>query len=395
MSKYLQPYVVSRNILYVLCLCLLVPQVFFATVCFPGPGSPGERPAPEVTVRTLARENVVFEQSFTGYVEGERTVEVRAQVSGVLTARRYEEGAFVKEGQVLFEIEPARYQAAYDQAAARLETVRARFTNASRDQARAAPLAQRSAISPREFDTVQAEFNAAKAAQSEAEAALRAAKIQLDFTQVKAPISGYATMARMAEGSLVTAGSPTDSLLTSINYMDSVNVIFSVSDALVRRISGYISRDQAELLKNAEANLEVAKGDIYLHRGRVAYGNAVISRTTGSMMAKALFPNPEHELLSGQIVRISASLLTFPNALVVPQHAVLQGQGGALALVVKADDTVEFRPVTTLVGILPNAFLVTAGLEAGERIIIEGVGKVGPGMKVHPQEASGKSEVKK
>ncbi len=341
-------------------------------------------PPPAVSYITVAREDVGFTKTFVGHVEGERFVQVRAQVSGLLKSRLYEEGALVQKGQPLFQIDPGQYKAAYEQAQGRLEAMRARFTNAARDYERAVPLARGNAISPREFDKVQAEHNAAKASLDEAAAALSAAAMRLELATVVAPVTGYATMANLEEGSLVAASSPADSLLTTINSMENVNVIFAVPDSLVRRIEGYIRNNGAEIYRNAEAELEIDQNLPYPHKGRITYGNAVVSRQTGSMLARALFPNPEYRLLSGQVVRISVKLLTFHNAVLLPQHAVLQGQGGSLAVVLKDDDTVEFRPVSVLAGIKPNYFVVVSGLESGERVVVEGTGKVGPGSKVVP-----------
>jgi membrane fusion protein (multidrug efflux system) len=202
--------------------------------------APPERPAPQVLVQRVLAQDIPLTKTFVGHVEGLNSAEVRAQVSGILKKRLFRDGESVRAGQVLFEIDPAPYQAVADQAASRVASIRSRLANAKRDLDRAVPLAERKSISQRDRDAVQTEYESAKAGLAEAEAALRSALIDLGLTRVKAPIAGFASMALHTEGSLITAGSP-ESLLTTIYSMDSVQVIFSVSDALVRRINRVVA----------------------------------------------------------------------------------------------------------------------------------------------------------
>jgi membrane fusion protein (multidrug efflux system) len=346
--------------------------------------SPPERPAPLVLVQRLLAQDIPLTKTFVGHVEGLNSAEVRAQVSGILKKRLFRDGESVRAGQVLFEIDAAPYQAVADQAASRVASIRSRLANAKRDLDRAVPLAERKSISQRDRDAVQTEYESAKAGLAEAEAALRSALIDLDLTRVKAPIAGFASMALHTEGSLITAGSP-ESLLTTIYGMDSVQVIFSVSDAQVRRIKRVVAGGRAVMNTTVPARLTIDAGLDYAHEGTMVFGNPVISRETGCMLAKANFPNPDKELLPGQVVRITLDLLTFKDAIAVPEHAVLQGRDGAAVIVVGDGDIASFRPIEVLTRV-DRSVLIGSGLEAGERIIVEGVNKVGPGMRVAPRE---------
>jgi len=336
-------------------------------------------------VERIMRRDIPYTQTFVGHVEGQHSAEVHAQVSGILQKRVYKEGESVAKGQVLFEIDPAPYQAQVDQALGRVNSVRARLANAQRDMERAIPLARRNSISQREKDMVQAAFDAARAEMEEAQAALRAARIQLDLTRVRAPIAGFASMALRTEGSLITAGAP-NSLLTTVNNMDTVQVVFSVSDSLVRRIKGHLNRNRATMGKTVAATLVIDGDHPYPHEGTLAFGNPVINRDTGSMIGKALFPNPDRELLPGQVVRLNLHLMTFRNALAVPQHAVLQTDQGSMVAVVDEEDRVSFRPIS-VAAILDREFLIDTGLTGNERVVVEGVNKIAPGMKVIPHAA--------
>ena len=343
------------------------------------------RPAPPVLVQRLARADIPLTHTFVGHVEGVHAAEVRAQVGGILKKRLYREGAKVQAGQVLFEINPAPYQAVVDQAVGRVTSIRARLANAKRDLDRAEPLAARKSISERDRDLARTEFESAKAGLAEAEAALRAARIDLELTKVKAPITGFASMALQNEGSLISPGAP-DSLLTTIHDVDTVQVVFPVSDTQVRRIQSHLASGRAVMDKTIAATLSIDAGQTYPHAGTMVFGNPVISRETGCMLAKARFPNPDKALLPGQVVRVTLDILTFTDAIAVPDHAVLQSRDGAAVVVLSDDDIVSFQPIEVLARV-GRFVLVASGLRGDERIVVEGVSKVGPGMKVAPREA--------
>lgn len=343
------------------------------------------RPAPPVLVQKVTPADIALQRTVVGHVEGMHSAEVRAQVSGILEKRLYHEGQKVKAGDVLFEIDPSSYQTVVDQAAGRVASIRAKLANAKRDLDRALPLSKRNSISQRDLDAVQTEYESSLAGLAEAEAALHAARINLDLTRVKAPIDGFASMARCNVGSLITAGS-SESLLTTIHDIDTIQVIFSVSDTQVRRIQRYLADGSAVIKKTIPARLVIDSGHPYPYQGSMIFGNPVISRETGCMIAKASFPNPDKALLPGQVVRVTLDLLTFTNALAVPEQAVLQGRDGAMVIVVAKDNTTRFQPIEVLARV-DRSVLVASGLKGNERIIVEGVRKVGPGMKVDPRMA--------
>jgi membrane fusion protein (multidrug efflux system) len=345
-----------------------------------------QRPGPSVLVQSITPRDIVLTPTFVGHVEGLTSAEVRSQVNGILKKRLFQEGQSVRAGQVLFEIDPASYQAKVDQAASRVTSIRARLNNAKRDLDRVVPLAARKSISQRDRDQVQTEYESARAELAEAEAVLRSARIDLDLTKVKAPLAGLASMALHNEGTLITAGSP-ESLLTTVYVMDPVQVVFSVSDTQIRKIRGYMESGRAILHEPIPARLSIDADQEYAHQGTMVFGNPVISRETGCMISKAVFPNPDKKLLPGQVVRITLDFLTFKDAVAVPDYAVLQGRDGATVVVVGDGDIASFRPIEVLARVGRDV-LVASGLEAGERVIIEGVNKIGPGMRVAPREAA-------
>jgi len=351
------------------------------------PDNAAQRQAPSVLVQQVAPRDIVLTPTFVGHVEGLNSAEVHAQVNGILKKRLFQDGQSVRAGQVLFEIDPASYQAKVDQAASRVTSIRARLNNAKRDFDRVVPLAARKSISQRDRDQVQTEYESARAELAEAEAVLRFALIDLELTKVKAPIAGFASMALRSEGTLITAGSP-ESLLTTIYVMDPVHVVFSVSDTQIRKIREYLESGRAVIHEPIPTRLFIDADREYAHQGKMVLGNPVISRETGCMISKAVFPNPDKTLLPGQVVRINLEFLTFKDAIAVPNHAVLQGREGATVVVVGDGDITSFRPIEVLARVGRDV-LVASGLDPGERIIVEGVNKVGPGMQVAPREAEG------
>lgn len=366
-------------------VCLLF--VFFAGCSDNGaPATPPEPPAPSVTVITLAPQDLFLTQEFAGHVEGRQSVQVRAQVSGLLKRRAYAEGSWVEQGQLLFEIDDARYRALEEQAASRLARAQARLQNAERDLNRSRPLAERNSISARELDAIKADYGSARADVGEAEAGLQEARLQLALTMVQAPISGYAGMAEKSEGALINATSSEGSLLVDINDTSSVRVLFAVPEALVRRTQRYMTENGARMEQPMSACLLLDKDQVYPHQGGMEFGNAVVRRETGTMRARAVFPNPERSLFPGQIVRIRMRVLRFPGALAVPQTALAYNAEGASLAVVNDKDAVSFCPVK-VEGPLNAAFLILPGsaVRAGDRVIVEGINKVRPGMTVKPR----------
>lgn len=354
----------------------------------PKAGGPGGGGGPAVKVLTLKPADLVLRREYTGFVEGRQEVRVRAQVDGLLLKKNYQEGAWVEKGQVLFQIDDSRYRAAVDQAEARLKGAESRRDYAEKDLERARSLMERKTIAQRDLNSAETEYANAAAAVEEAGAALKEAAVRWEMTSVRAPVSGYAGMAQQMEGALISSASPEGGLLTNIYDTSSVKVVFSVPEAQVRSIRRLLTAYGLTLNPNLEATLLIDADEVYPHPGRMEYGNASVDRASGTMLARAVFPNPDRELFNGQIVRIRLDLLHIPGRLALPQTAVMQSREGRAVAVVEADGLVSFQPVETD-GPVDSFFIVKPGGPVGEgtRVIVEGLNKVRPGLKVQALEA--------
>jgi membrane fusion protein (multidrug efflux system) len=340
-------------------------------------------PLPVVNVVHLTPQNFIYSQEFSGRVEGAQSVQVRAQVNGALRARRYHEGAWVKKGDLLFEIDDAEYSARFKMAEAQRQQANAAKIKAARNFERATELKRLDSISEREFDTAESGWFSAQAELTSADAALSSVRLELEKTRVRAPISGYADMALIQEGALVNAASPDDSLLTSIHNTREVRVVFHVPAARVRALQTLVQQGVARYREPVEASLLLDDDVPYAHKGQLRFGSGVIDPVSGNMASRAEFPNRDGMLASGQLVRIRLDALEFPEALMLPQAAVQYLQGGAFAAVVDAGDKVDFVPLAAQ-GPFNGYFLLKASdtLKAGSRVIVEGINKVGPGARV-------------
>jgi membrane fusion protein (multidrug efflux system) len=345
----------------------------------------------QVSVLTLREENFAYVQDFAGIVEGAQSVQIRAQVDGILKARHYREGAWVEKGALLFEIDDAEYATQVEMAEARLRQAEASFANAAQEQRRANTLKEKNSISPKEYDSAVTQHALAGAALAEARARLSGARLRLDKTKIRAPISGYADMALIQNGSLIAASSPTDSLLTKLTNTREVRVLFHVPGVRVRAINRLINEGKAVVRDLIPAELFEDAGARYAHEGRLVFGSGATNPRTGTMTAWAEFPNPDGELSAGQIVRIRLSILEFTNALMLPQAAVQQGADGPFVALVTEGGTAAFAPVV-VTGPYGSDFLLTPSeqVKAGSRVIIEGANKVRGGMPVEakPYDAS-------
>ena len=341
-------------------------------------------PAPEVGVVAVQPRDVAVENEYAGRTAGYREVEVRARVIGILQKRTYVEGQRVKAGDVLFQIDPAPFAVALARAQARLQDAEAQLRQAERDWTRVAALYEENAISARERDTSQSNLDLARANLAAAKTDVDAARIDLGYTRVEAPVSGVTSLEVRSEGSLVGPGAA-DSLLTRITQLDPLYVNFSYPDADALRqrallASGKLSMAGEERLA---AELRFGDGSVYGHEGYISFTDSTIDPATGTVRARAVFPNPEASLLPGQFVRIVPKGLVRKDVIVIPQAAVMQGPQGTFVYLVGDDDKAKVQPVTTGAAIGAD-WLIEEGLKPGDRVIIEGVIKVRPGEPVKP-----------
>jgi len=353
----------------------------------PGPAKaalpPAPPPPPEVGVVILAAQQVTLTTNLPARSVPYRIAEIRPQVSGVLQKRLFEEGAEVKEGQQLYQIDPATYKAQLDSAQATLDHARSAVVLAQLTLDRYQPLLTSAVISKQTFDEAVAALGQAKADVASGEAMVETARINLVFTRVLSPISGR-TGRSLTEGALVTANQ--GAALVTVQQLDPIYVdIPQATEAMLRqrreaRQAKPVAGDRPPLA----VTLSLEDGSAYDQPGQLQFDDITVAEGTGSVIRRAVFPNPQQELLPGMYVLAHIDEGKIEHAILVSQRGVTRDvHGQATALVVGADDKVELRVVTTgrTIG---DAWLISEGLKAGERVIIEGLQKVRPGDAVHP-----------
>lgn len=349
----------------------------------------GDQPPAKVVLETLHSADFPIELEFPGRTSGSREVEVRAQVSGILQERTYEEGSQVKKGQVLFRIDPRTYEAAVARAKAAVAQAQARYRQAERNLERIRQIQAKGFASGSELDGAISDFEQARANIEAARAELKTREIDLDYTTVKAPISGITSRETRSEGSLVVAGDPGSSLLTQISQLDPVYVNFGYPDQVLERLRSELQAGHLRMPADGKlvAELEYGSGVRYPHAGRVDFTDSLISRGTGTVNARAVVANPEQTLLPGQFVRMRIKGLVYPDAIAVPERAVSQSPLGTSVFTVDAQGKAVERKVS--LGMTSNGrWLVLEGLKSGEQIIVEGLSRVMPGEPVEVVPAS-------
>lgn len=359
--------------------------------------APAPAPSPvEVVVEEVKPQSISLTNELPGRTTAFQSSPVRPQVGGILRKRLFTEGANVKQGEVLYEVEPAPYQAAYDQAQGDLARARAEVLAARPKAERYSELVALDAISKQDGEDAVAALRQSEAAVVTAEGALRSARINLNNTSIKAPISGRIGTSNYTAGALVSAEQ--GEALVTINQLDPIHVDVVQSSAqwlaLRRRID---TGEVASVDGKPQVKLIMEDGVSYGHAGTLEVVDAAVKETTGSVKLRAVFPNPDGLLLPGMYVKALLSMATNPKAIVAPQKAITRNnKGEALAMVVGGDGKVEQRVVQTA-DALGDRWLITSGLQAGDQIIVEGAQRARPGQTVKvvpaasaPQESSRK-----
>ncbi|HEX6692180.1 MAG TPA: efflux RND transporter periplasmic adaptor subunit [Burkholderiales bacterium] len=344
-----------------------------------GPG--GGMPAPEVNAITVEPKTVPVTYEYVGQTAGSREVEVRARVTGILLARNFKEGGRVEKGQSLYTIDPAPFQAVAARAEADVAAAEARLEQATRNAARMKPLYAEKAVSQKEFDDAVSSEAIGAADVKAARARLQEARLNLSYTKVESPAGGVASRSNRSEGSLVSGP---DVLLTTVMQVDPIWVNFGIPDNEAARLQKEVEAGRITLPKGGfEVQLRLADGSTHGKSGRLNFSDVRINPATGTREARAELPNPNGGALApGQFVRVVLKGATIPNAASVPQRAVLESpQGGKFVYVIDDKGTAQPRPVE--VGSWSgDTWIITAGLKGGEKVIIDGVMKIGPGAPV-------------
>ena len=332
----------------------------------------GPPPPPEVGVITANAQTVPLERDFVGRLAPFRSSDVRARVPGVLTRRIYQEGSDVKEGQVLFQIDPAPLQAALSASQAQLASAQATYANARASANRARQLAPQKFVSQSDLDNAEAAERSAAAAVQQAKAGVASSRINLDYASVRAPISGRAGKQQVTEGALVGQGEATP--LTTIDQIDPLFVNFSIS---VSELDQLRRAQNVSLAGNAESSVSVilADGSTYAQTGTLDFSSTVVDPATGAVSLRARIPNPDTNLLPGSFVTLKATLGEQRDAFLVPQAAIQRDAVSAYAMVVGKDGKVVRKNVVTASS-RDGQWLISSGLAAGDQVIVSGLQKV-------------------
>jgi membrane fusion protein (multidrug efflux system) len=334
-------------------------------------------PAPEVFVTQAVAQDVPVTMELIGQTAGSKDVEIRARVEGYLETVNFREGDFVKEGDLLYQIDPKPFQAAVANAKAQVATMQARLGQTETEVARMKPLADQQAVSRRDYDNSVSARDAALAQLDAAKAALDKAQLDLGYTTIKAPISGLADLTKVKAGNLVGRGEST--LLTTISVVDPIYFTASITEA------DYLMFAQSDRQAGKRpATLVLADGSVYAEKGRLDAVQRAIDSKTGTLALRLLFPNPERILRPGQFGKIQFVSETLPGAVCVPQKAVSELQGVFQVVVVGAGNKAEIRTVK-MGPRTGELWVVKEGLKAGETVVVEGLQQVKPGAEVKPK----------
>ena len=339
---------------------------------------PPPPPPPEVQVATVIQKDVPIYIELVGQTLGSEDVEIRARVEGYLTSVNFTEGSFVKKGQLLYKIDPQPFQAALAQAQANLQTAKTRLEKTNNDVARYKPLAAEKAVSQQELDNALSAQEAARFQVTAYDALVDKAKLDLAYTTMSAPVDGVIGTTQVKVGSLVGRGENT--LLNTVSQVDPILFRCAIAEAEYLRIarSGI---DRKALEKKYGVELILADGTVHPHKGKLDAIERAVDPTTGTLTGQFSFPNPERILRPSQYGKARFVIDVKEGATVIPQRAVQEIQGLYSVMVVKPDNTVEQRMVkaSDRVG---NLWVIDSGVKLGEKVIVEGIQKVRPGVKV-------------
>lgn len=353
----------------------------------------GEEPAtlarqvPEVTVMTVTARDTPVTFEFVAQTQSSREVEIRARVAGFLEKRLYTEGELVKAGQVMFQMDRKPFEAALLSAKGQLAQQQARWEVAKATLARVRPLAKQNAVSQMDLDTAVGDERQTRAAVLAAEGVVRTEQLNLGYTTITSPLTGLSSFAKKQEGSYVTPGE--QGLLTTVSQMDPIYINFSLSENETLKHRDEVASGRLKFPPNNDFVVEVvlADGTVVPDRGRLNFTAPSFSQETGTFLVRAVVANPNGLLRPGQFVRALAKGATRPNAILVPQKAVLEGAKSHFVWVINAQGKPEQR-IVEVGDWQGNDWVITQGLQAGERIVVDGAIRVTPGGPLNIVEAS-------
>jgi RND family efflux transporter MFP subunit len=336
---------------------------------------------PEVLVTEVIQKEVPMIRQWVGTLNGSENADVRARTTGYLQKRAYQEGGYVKQGDLLFEIDPRPFIAALDQAKSQLQEAQATLLGVELDAKRAKELFQGKVISEQEYTNKTQDYQTKVAAVAAAQAAVESAQLNLDYTKVVSPLDGIAGQAQAQIGDLVGTGSNT--VLTTVSEIDPIRCYFPISEQSYWEFADRLKEAMMvpEAQRGEKVELILPNGSVYSHKGKFAFVDRQVDPKTGTIQIAVSFPNPELTLRPGQYATARAEIGSIPNALLIPQQSVSQLQGGNQVAVVGPDGKAEIRAIK--VGpTFGQMIVVTDGLKVGEKVIVEGFQKVRQGTQV-------------
>lgn len=327
----------------------------------------------EVGTYTLSAQNVTLTRELPGRTKATLSSEIRPQVGGIIQARFFEEGAFVKKDALLYQIDPSSYQAAFEEAKATLQNAEALVESTRLKSERYADLVKIDGVSKQDMEDAKTSYLQAVASVEAKKAALQTARINLEYTKIKAPISGRIGTSSVTVGALVTANQTT--ALATIRTLDPIYVDLTQSSTQLLKLRALLEQ-QGIKQGSTKLALKLEDGSVYKQNGTLQFQEIAVDESTGSVTLRATFPNPDGVLLPGMYVRTLVDEAVNSAAILVPQQAIQRDpKGNATAFIVTADNKVEKRVVVTERAI-GDTWLVNSGLNAGDRVIVEGVNKV-------------------
>ena len=342
-----------------------------------------EAPPPEISVVETISEDVPLFLEFVGGTSGVKDITIRARVEGFLEGLHFQEGSAVKKGDLLYTLESQPFE---EKVATRMSNVAEAKTNLAKNKGeldRYKPLAKINAVSKSDLDAVQAAYDASISSVEAANANLRAAKIELSYTQVHTPIDGIIGKTQAKVGDFV-GKDPSPVILNTVSQVDTILVTFYITETQYLEFSRYRANNDMAKQEDREGKLELilVDGSLYDHKGRVDFVDREVDTTTGAMLVQGSFPNPEGLLRPGQFTKVRIELLVVEDAIVIPQRCVMEIQGLHSVFVVDSDNTIQTRDIEVgeKVG---SSWMITEGLKPGEKVVYEGLQKVKDGVVVN------------
>lgn len=366
-------------------LAALIVTSLLLVACGKGDASAVDGPgAVPVTVVTLKPQSVLLTRELTGRAEASQVAEVRPRVSGIVERLLFTEGGSVRAGEPLYQLDQTAFRADASSAQASMARAQAGLTTARQNAARVAELVKIDAVSRQDNENAQSALRQAEADLTAARAAVQGANVPLQFSRVTAPITGRISRSNVTRGALVTASQTAP--LATIQNMDPMYVEVSQSSAELLQLRRAIQSGGLRGTASVPVDIQLEDGSRYSHQGRVSFAEAMVDPQTGAVALRVIVPNPEHELLPGMFVRATIANAERQNAIMVPQEGIARDpKGNAMAMVVDAEGKASQRQVKVSRAI-GNQWLVEEGLQAGDKVIVEGLQKLQPGAPVQTNE---------